>query len=229
MNQEEVEEIDSAIIPLLYRYGVVALRGKPVALNGGGTTCLYVSTRKEVTHHPDLLYLLGFRLARIIWDAQEARNCLIGVPMAAINLAVAASMVSVSESMNGSRYPILHYELLRPIKKVHGTTHTWVDGKPNERRHYWLIENATTTGDSVVDALRKLTEDGYKTEWFSLIILVNRSSKAIERLCKLGLKQVVVIYELVDLVEEFIVRGFWKENVRGILESDLQTQVVAEK
>ncbi|OGY29909.1 MAG: hypothetical protein A3J50_01675 [Candidatus Woykebacteria bacterium RIFCSPHIGHO2_02_FULL_43_16b] len=229
MNQEEVEEIDSAIIPLLYRYGVVALRGKPVALNGGGTTCLYVSTRKEVTHHPDLLYLLGFRLARIIWDAQEARNCLIGVPMAGINLAIAASMVSVSESMNGSRYPILHYELLRPIKKAHGTTHTWVDGEPNERTHYWLIENATTTGDSVVDALEKLEEDGYKPERFSLIILVNRNSTALERLSKRGFKRIIVVYELVDLVEEFIARGFWDEYVRGILESDLRTQVVAEK
>jgi orotate phosphoribosyltransferase len=145
--------------------------------------------------------MLGQKIAsrihqRAAIDGDKKMQCLIGVPTAGNALAQAAALAGAK----ANNYGVFCHRLMREQLKA-GERRGWVVGEAQPERHtYWLLENAITTGRSILAALSKLHVDDYLLEDVKLFALVDRQQGGIEMVQRAGYGPVATVYKLLDLV-----------------------------
>jgi orotate phosphoribosyltransferase len=212
---------DLHLLRLMHDDGFVGVKDRPVTLRSGIKSRVYVAGRSDLTESPALMGLVGKKICQVIhqhWTNPDQSACLVGIPTAGTTLAIAAAMMSVW-AYGGP--PVLCRQM-RPVKKTHGEDQTWVEGKPDVvHHHYWLLDNVATSGDSVLEAERKLLEDGYPAKP-PVFIWIDRQQGGVERLKAAGFEQVVVAYYLLDITYAYHRLGLWSEETAQGVEDEIK-------
>lgn len=220
-------ELTRRIVPMA-TYDVVGYKLLPIRLSTGVDSRVYVSCDHQLTDHPDVEWAVGEKLAEVVWEnslLNDNQPCLIGVPDAATPLAQAAAMVSWRGGLPGIRGPIAH-RLMRKVRKDHGESRGWVNGKPDHDRHtYWLVENAATSGNSIIQGMERLAEDGYPVDAMPILIFIDREQGAIQRLKQAGFNRIAVAYKLLDIVYALGQLSLWPDcRIKEVEEEIRATQ-----
>lgn len=221
-------KFDLKLLQCLGAYGFVKYSERPYVLESEIPSCVYVFGREDLTDHPGLEWLVGQRIAEVVWRNSELKDrqpCLIGIPTAGTALAQAAAMASwlSPDSEKPSRPDICH-RIMRERKKLfHGAGEHkgfWVNGRPDLDRHtYWGLDNVATSGRTKIDRARNLIEDGYPAYEMPWLIFIDRQQGALRRLRERGFKRLYVAYNLLDITFAYGELGLWpKEAVRAVEE-----------
>lgn len=208
------DRLDLKIIRLMVQHGFIRWSDAPFKLKSGVDSHIYVFGREDLTDHPDLEWLIGKKIARVIKAAslpQDKQPCLIGIPTAGTALAQAAAMASQVKRILVARKPICH-RIMREVMKQHGVHRGWVNGRPEPDRHtYWIVDNVITDGKSKIEAEEKLISDGYPSKSPTLIF-IDRGQGGIQKLEQAGFQRITVVYHLLDLVHAFGELDLWSEE-----------------
>lgn len=199
----DYNEFDESLIARMIEYGCLKYLEKPVVLHSGALTNFYISTRDEVTTHLDLLRMLGWKIVLELdkLDHRFERVCLIGVPTAGQPLVQSACQISYNKPSRDNCEGTYVFELMNQSKKSYGTHVGWVYGKPDHSTHYYLIDNALSSGAAFYEAIQKLIADAYPIENVGALILVNRHTRAEHKFKQYALTCIEFVYELEDMVE----------------------------
>src|SRR3990167_7251497 len=145
---------DIEIVRTMGLCGFVRRTDEPFELVSGIVSHVYVSGREDLTDHPELEWLIGRKLARVVYSNKsvnhELQQCLIGVPVAGNTLAQAASLASIEVAKDyWLAQPIAH-RVMREKQKQHGVHRGWwINGRPDTARHqYCWVDNVATDGGS---------------------------------------------------------------------------------
>lgn len=205
---------DNNLIAMMHEHGCVRFFEEPVRLKSGIFSHFYVSTRNEITDHPDLGLMIGGKIAQVVTGYTRKTQpgntaCLIGIPSAGTNLAAAAAYAA----LHNDTYCRICYRVIRPRRKKYGIHKTWIDGKPNPNHFYFLVENVATTGTSVINAQKKMIADGYPGNT-PCIILVDRNpnGKTASRLQEKSITP-IPIFSLVNIAAALHQKGIWAEEI----------------
>lgn len=231
---------DLEFIGYLHRYRSVRFSEQPFRLRSGIESRVYVGLgREDTTDNPGFERAVGWRIscavAKLMDEAPEDPRWwgLIGIPTAGTVLAQAAVMAATPggypESVDQLTRVIFH-RVMREALKPHGDNPTWVNGRPDEtRHHYVLLDNTDTDGETKIEHAARLGHDGYAVKNMPLIIVIDRNQGGVRRLKRLGLfERIVVMYNLLDIIFAFGELKLWApEAVRTIKEEILMTQMVA--
>ena len=217
-------KLDLKIIRRMAKYGFIRWQEKPFRLHSGIESHVYVSGREDLTDHPDLVGLIGKKIALTVKAnslPKDKQPCLIGIPTAGTTLAQAASTASSHGRIlvNGQ---VICFRTMREVLKGHGAhSDVWVNGEADLSRHtYWTIDNVITSGESLFDAETKFLSDGYPNKG-PLLILADRGQGGIERLKQYKFQRIVTVYRLIDLVRVFGELNFWPEKIVKSCEEEL--------
>ena len=196
------------------RIGMVGWNDEPVTFKSGIKSHVYVLGRDELTSDADALFATGMAIADAAFMHMPIENLterkklvMIGIPTAGTPLAVAASLAwhsIIGDTRIGSR-------TMRTEKKGHGVHHRWVDGRPRDDEIYYSVDNVITDGQSKIEAIERLQEDGYPVEKMAHIILIDRKQGGVEKLRQQGLT-VITLLELPAIVEMLVARGTWPQE-----------------
>ena len=117
---------------------------------------------------------------------------------------------------------------MREERKTHGVHHNWVNGDPNPLRDtYWIVDNTVTDGRSKLDARDRLKESGYPVDDMRHLIVIDRQQGGITKMENSGFRDIVVVYNLLDLTYAFGEMGLWlKERVQAMEEEIKANQLV---
>lgn len=161
-----------------------ALRFGEFTLTSGRTSRYYVDVKKA-TSRPDLLR----RIARTLADRLDDADLVAGVELGAVPLVVAASLESG-----------LPFAVLRKVERGHGTGRG-IEGADVEDRRVVVLEDVTTSGGSVADAVERLRAAGATVE--RVLTVVDRGEGAAGRLETLDVRldALVSSQDLLALVE----------------------------
>lgn len=180
--------LDLDVIRLMHNVGFVRYSEKPIRLKSGIESFVYVFGREDLTDSPAMMRYAGTKICGLLVENQsldETDICLIGIPTAGTVLAIAAAMVS------GYTSKPFGCRIMREVKKGHGAHQQWINGEPDAKHTYWLVDNVATNGDSKIEAAEKLAEDGYPRRP-PVLIWIDRQQGAVKRLEQAGFDQIVL-------------------------------------
>lgn len=226
------DDNDIAILTEMFRVGFVRYSPDPFTLRSGIKSNIYVFGREDLTDNPNLEWMLGSKLARVVYaNSHDARQqCLIGLPTAGTALAQATAMASLEvkcEKQSGDAQNIAH-RIMREVLKRHGAHKGWVNGKPEHlRQRYWIVDNVATDGQTKVDAIPKFEADGYPARQMPVLITIDRQQGAVGRLKNEGFEQIHVAYNLLDITHAFWTLELWPEGVVEKVEEEIHAHQFA--
>ncbi|WP_456472412.1 orotate phosphoribosyltransferase [Methanocaldococcus sp.] len=137
-------------------------------LSSGKRSDYYVDIKKAITN-PEVLEAIGKEIAKRVYEDKIAGIELGSVPI--------ASVTSVF-----SKKPLI---IIRKKAKDYGTK-SKIEGDLKEGERVLIVEDVTTTGNSVIKAIEKVRKLGGIVE--RVIVVVDREEGAEENLKKLGVK-----------------------------------------
>ena len=202
--------------------GTIRWSDEPFKLKSGIYSRIYVFGREDVTENPSLGRCLGHEIVRA---AQEhLQSMLRGRELCAIGIPTAGTPHAAAASLGGS----CAYRNMREAKKTHGAHSTWVNGLPDFERHvYFTIDNVITDGQSKLEAIEHLLEDGYRAYSMLHLTLVDRQQGGLERLQKLG-HTAQAVFNLLDLVWAFGELRLWdKDRVKAVEDESVAHRALA--
>lgn len=222
----EYDKADLKILRRMVEVGFVRWNDKPFTLNSGIKSYVYVFGREDLTDHPDLEWMIGRRLAEVVYEHSfglYGPSCLIGVPVAGGTLAQAAAMASVQIRAE-SNIPMdkICHRVMREQKKKHGAHMKWVNGDWDSYCRYWFVDNVVTNGDSKIAAADRAQEDGYPSRQMPCLILIDRQQGAVPRLKAAGFREVIVVYNLLDITHAFVQMDLWQESTAVAVEEEIK-------
>lgn len=136
-----------------------ALKFGEFELSSGKKSNYYIDIKKASTS-PVFLKLVGKEILRKAGDVDK----LAGVALGGIPLVVAASMYSQKP-----------YLMIRKKKKEYGTTER-VEGALSPKDQILMVEDVTTTGNSLLDAVETIREVGGEVK--KAVVVVDREEGA---------------------------------------------------
>ena len=155
------------------------IRGREMRLASGGTTNIYFNLKKTM-FDPEGSNLIAEAFLDILKD-QEV-DCIGGLAMGAVPIIAAVCVRSISDR------PIPGFFVRKEIKE-HGTK-ALIDGRFEKGSNVVLLDDVTTTGGSVLVAVRAVREnEGHVSK---VITLVDRQEGARENLEKEGIELMAV-------------------------------------
>ncbi|ADG13358.1 orotate phosphoribosyltransferase [Methanocaldococcus infernus ME] len=137
-------------------------------LSSGKRSSYYVDIKKAITN-PEVLEMIGKEIAKRVYEDKIAGIELGSVPI--------ASVVSVL-----AKKPLV---IIRKKPKDYGTM-SKIEGEIKEGEKVLIVEDVTTTGNSVIKAINEVREAGGIVE--RVIVVVDREEGAEENLKKIGVK-----------------------------------------
>lgn len=157
-----------------------AYQKKRVILASGKESDFYIDCR-EVTLHPEGSYLVGKLIYNILKGTKERIDGVGAVPVGAIPIASAVSIISQIE---GNPVPAF---VIRKELKSHGTG-KWIEGSGNLRpgARVAIVEDVITTGGSLLQAAEIAEKNDLKV--ILVIALVDREEGGRERIEGRGYK-----------------------------------------
>lgn len=226
---------DLEFIRYLHRYRSVRFSEQPFRLRSGIESRVYVGLgREDTTDNPGFEQAVGWRISCAVANLmRETVNDprwlgLIGIPTAGTVLAQAAVMAATPggypESVDQCERVIFH-RVMREVLKEHGNNPTWVNGRPDESRHrYVLLDNTDTDGETKTEHAARLGQDGYAVKNMPLLIVIDRNQGGVRRLASLGLfERIVVMYNLLDIVFAFGELKLWLPETVKTIEEEIRT------
>ena len=203
-------------------------REEPFLFKSGIESRFYVSGREDLTDNPDFEWSLGSLICDKVTEKYYSetrkhlpslkRVCLIGIPTAGTAPAQAAAMVEMGRRGNSW----LCHRIMREKKKSHGANQTWVNGRPDFAKHFYVaVDNVVTDSKTKIEAAEKLAEDGYDPKNMPWIIIVDLQHGGLKRLEREGFKNIVVLYNLLDLVYVLQKDGVWPAGVVKQVEEEI--------
>jgi orotate phosphoribosyltransferase len=177
MIHRDWERLRQMIFELSYREGIFML-------TSGKESDFYIDC-KQTTLSPEGAYLCGKLLYNRILEPGVNISGVGGMTMGADPLVTAVSVVSFIE---GKPIPAF---IIRKEAKGHGTG-SWIEGKSNIPfgSKVALVEDVVTTGGTLVKAIERTEEEGYKV--VQVLTVVDREEGGKEALSNAG-------YELLSL------------------------------
>lgn len=200
-------ECDKPLIRIIGERGIVYWSDEPITFKSGIKSHVYVSGRSDLTGDQAALSTIGnilrARAVRALPQEIVSRRRIqfIGIPTAGTPLAVAAA-ISIGRGM------IAGCRIMREVKKSHGNDHRWVDGEPRSDEYYVTVDNVITDGQSKLEAIARLREDGYSVKKMLHLIFVDRNQGGMETLRTIGYNAVACI-ALPTVVLGLVEQGFW--------------------
>ncbi len=161
-----------------------AYQKKKVILASGKESDFYIDCR-EVTLHPEGGYLAGRVIYAILQGLEEKVEGVGAVPVGAIPIASAVSIISQIE---GNPVPAF---VIRKELKSHGTG-KWIEGSGNLKpcARVAIVEDVITTGGSLLQAAEIAEKNDLKV--VLVIALVDREEGGRERIEERGYKVISV-------------------------------------
>jgi orotate phosphoribosyltransferase len=146
-----------------------AVRFGEFMLASGEQSDVYIDV-KRAWAHPSRLG----QIARLLADRVGTEDRLAGMELGAVPLVVAVAL-------------LVHrpFVIVRKATKDHGTRQPFEGEIPNESR-VLLVEDVTTTGESVARSIEVVRQAGGRVD--RVLVVVDRESGAAERLQKLGVR-----------------------------------------
>ncbi|MDP2641944.1 MAG: hypothetical protein Q8P21_01470 [bacterium] len=185
---------------------------------------VYVFGREDLTDNPKLEWLIGTKIARVVYSnsVDDRQPCLIGLPTAGTALAQAAAMASAANGWIYPRDPIAH-RIMREQLKSHSAHQGWVNGRPDHsRQRYWIVDNVATDGATKIEAATKLMADEYPAYQMPVLIYVDRQQGALQRLKNEGFEDVRVVFNLLDLTFAFGELELWPKSAIARVEEEIR-------
>lgn len=202
------------LLKLMHRTGSIARTDTPVRFKGGVESNVYVLLRDDLTEEPELQAAIGTYLISVVhrlrgWSEPTRRPCLIGVPTAATPF---ASAVSLSSYFNRD-FPIA-WRQMRPEKKTdHGASAGWTNRPPSPKHLYMTIEQVTSSGTSLCNAIQHLGEDGYPVHDMNHLIFVDWEFGGPELLRSKGYPKVTSLFKMRDVAYAYQHMGIWDASM----------------
>lgn len=206
-----------------HRVGVVRYSEKPFTLRSGIQSHVYINAREDLTENPDVLDDTGaamlFHARKVLSEKRDSRRpCFLGLPTAGTALALAASLASRDETRIHERAAC---DIVREIPKTtHGAAEHrggWFLKYNPDAFHYFVLDNVVTDGGTKEVWAKRLLEDGYPAYDLDWMILVDRQQGGVEGMRRIGIKNVHVIYYLLDIAFAYGEMGLWpKEAVKQV-------------
>jgi len=172
MQVKDQEKLRETLIELLSERNVIQ-RGKFV-LSSGRESDYYVDIKRAITD-PEVLDVI----ARLIKGEVEDADRIAGPALGAVPIATAVSLYS--------RKPLL---MIRKEKKGYGTSKL-IEGELNNGERVAVVEDVTTTGGSLLRAVRAIKENGGVVE--RTFVVVDREEGAVEEFKKRGIELIPLI------------------------------------
>jgi len=226
--------VDLRLLEDWHRVGVVKYSEEPsFKLKSGIKSHVYVSAREDLTENPDVLDDTGaiilLRARQYMFEVDDCRRpYFLGLPTAGTALAQAAAGASKDETRVHERAAS---SIVREVPKTtHGADehrNGWfVKYKPKEFR-YFVLDNVITDGDTKQMWAERLLEDGYPAYDLDWMILIDRQQGGVENMKRRGIKNVMAIYNLLDITFAFGEMGLWpKEAVRQVEQEIIAHQFI---
>ncbi len=230
---EIFSENDIELLKLMAKYGFVRWSEEPFKLKSGIMSHVYVFGREDLTDHPDLSVLVGRKISERVWkmmkiSKDKRQPCIIGIPIAGIPLATAASVFDAIKSKDPSK--AICYRIMRQKLKPHGAHHNWIDGRPDIEKHRYIsIDNVITDGGSKIEAAEKMDNDGYKAKEIDQIIFIDREQGGTQMLVEKGFKAPEIIFKLSDITFVFKELGLWSEESVQKVQSEIKAHHFSNK
>lgn len=225
------DTLDLTILALMKSYGFIEYSKEGFTLKSGIHSNVYVQGRNDVTDNPNLGWLLGRKIARIVVANRPPdglQPCLIFVPTAGTSLAAAASLVSYQEGIRTPNGLYISYRIMREVVKDYGAGATnWVNGEFDDYHTFWGGDNVVTDSRSKIEAADKLTESGYPALEMPWLIVVDRQQGGIRRMEEHGFKRIVVVYNLLDIAFAMGELTLWPKEVVGQVEEEIKAHQFA--
>lgn len=177
--QGTIEAKKKTLMELLRKKQVIKT-GK-FLLSSGKESDYYVDMKKAITQ-PEILKIIAEIINEMIKDDRISK--IAGPALGAVPLATAISLES--------QKPLL---MIRKEKKGYGTSKL-IEGELKQGDKVIVVEDVTTTGNSLLKAVKAIQENGGKVE--RAFVIVDRSEGAIEIL-----KNNEIDLEPLILVEDF--------------------------
>ncbi len=171
MNRSDWERLRDLIRKLSYREGTFTL-------TSGKKSDFYIDC-KQTTLSAEGAYLCGKLLFQRMSEAVDDIAGVGGMTLGADPLVTAVSVVSFLE-----KRPIPAF-IIRKERKGHGTG-SWIEGKSNipQGSRVALVEDVVTTGGTLVKAINRTEEEGYKVA--CVLTVVDREEGGRETLKQAG-------------------------------------------
>lgn len=143
-------------------------------LTSGAISDYYIDIKKASTN-PKILK----KIAEMMAEYVDGHDVIAGMELGAVPLAVALSLETG-----------LPYVIVRKEKKEHGTGKQ-IEGGDVKNRRVIVVEDVTTSGGSVVKAIKTLREHQALVD--EVIVVVDRESGAEEKLMKMDVNLIPLI------------------------------------
>lgn len=137
-------------------------------LTSGAVSDYYIDIKKASTN-PNILK----KIAKAMAEYTEGYNLLAGMELGAVPLVVALSLESN-----------IPYVIIRKEKRQHGTSKL-IEGENVKNKRVLVIEDVTTSGESVIKTIQILRENQAKVD--EVLVVVDRESGAEEKLRSLDI------------------------------------------
>lgn len=202
---------DMELFKALFHIGFVTWKDEPIIFKSGKKSNTYVRGRQDLTNNPHILFgLIAPRIVEFVRTTipihDGRQHCLIGIPTAGTKLAMAAAGYSYYRQIR----PGIIYRELRVQKKAHGEDAGWTVGGPELKNDINItIEQAMSSGSSIIEHTGHLKEDGYPVKDMHHVILVDRELGGIENLRANGLERVHTMFKLKDMVAALVEMELW--------------------
>lgn len=220
-------ELCSEEVKLLVEYariGTVQYKKDPVRLHRGVESHLYVSAREELTRDArilgttgDIIFMHAFQ--RMLKCRDTRRPHFLGIPTAGHALAIAASLGSRHETKDTD---VAGSTTVREAPKTtHGASEHrsgWAVGPDAARFRDFFVDNVVTDAGTKIDWIPRFEADGYAPRESDWIVLFDRNQGGVERMKEVGIKNVLVIFNILDAMYVYDELGIWPkewiENIR---------------
>lgn len=154
-------------------------------LASGQKSDVYIDIKSALVDPAALRMIANAMVYRAHWDEIEY-GAVAGVAVGGVPLAVAASMMAMKP-----------YIIIRKDEKGHGLSGRLIGIVPPKEQAVLLVEDVTTTGGSVCEAVRVLRNAGATVN--TVMTVVDRDQGARSALAELGVKLVSLV-TMKDLV-----------------------------
>ncbi len=146
-------------------------------LTSGKISDYYIDLKKAYTD-PRILKLISRRIIRIIKKENIQFDKIAGIELGSVPIAVALSLDLDKQFL-----------IIRKKKKEHGTERK-IEGEVKEGEIVVIVEDVTTTGNTVVEAVKSLRNSGAVVK--DVVVVVDREEGAEENLKKEGVRLIPV-------------------------------------